>query len=55
MCGNFRSHVPNSLFLGRENEIIAESLNPPASTAASSMHQRAAVVLASSFPVMGPV
>lgn len=55
MCGNSRSYVPNSLFLGRENETIAESLNPPASAAASSTYQRATAVLASSFPIMGPV
>lgn len=55
MCGNFRSYVPNSMFLGRENETIAESLNPPASPAASSTYKRATVVLASSFPMMGPI
>lgn len=54
MCGNFRSYVPNSLFLRRENETVAESLNAPASPAASSTHQRAAAVLAA-LPVMGPV
>ena len=55
MCGNFRSYVPNSMFLGRENDTIAESLNPPASPAASSAYKRATAVLASSFPMMGPI
>lgn len=43
------------MFLGRQNETIAESLNPPASPAASSAYKRATAVLASSFPVMGPI
>lgn len=55
MCGNFHSYVPNSLFFGRENETVEESVNPPTSTAASSTHQKADGVLASSFPMMGPV
>lgn len=55
MCGNFRSYFPNSMFLWRENETIAESLNPPASPAASSAYKTATVVLASSFAMMGPI